>query len=98
MKDITLVSHLKALGPASPVSRPQGAGEGFAEFLKTAVADVSKQQVEADKAIENLQTGKSRNVHETMIAMEKADVSLRMLVQMRNKAVEAYQEIMRMQV
>lgn len=99
MADITLVSHLKSLSPIAPVAQTPAAGAGgFGELLKTAIADTNTQQIQADKAIENLQTGKSKNVHETMIAMEKADVSLRLLVQMRNKAVEAYQEIMRMQV
>ena len=43
-------------------------------------------------------TGRSHNIHETMIALDKADVSFRMLTKVRNKAVEAYQEIMRMQI
>jgi flagellar hook-basal body complex protein FliE len=41
-------------------------------------------------------TGKSKNLHEMMVALNKADLSLRMLTSVRNKAVEAYQEIMRM--
>jgi flagellar hook-basal body complex protein FliE len=71
---------------------------GFADTLSSAVAQVNKAQVNADRAVEQLQTGEAKNLHEVMITMEKADISLRLMVQMRNKVVDAYQEIMRMQV
>lgn len=97
MKDITLVSHLQSLAPQSAkgIKPPQ---EGFGKALEEAVTQVNNQQVEADKAVEKLQAGEAQNLHEVMISMEKADISLRLMVQMRNKVVEAYQEIMRMQV
>jgi flagellar hook-basal body complex protein FliE len=98
MSDITLVSHLKSIIPTQSSANPTAAGSGFAETLKAVVDDVNTTQLEADKAVERLQTGESKNLHEVMIAMEKADISLRLTVQMRNKALDAYQEIMRMQV
>ena len=52
----------------------------------------------ADQKIEDLATGKSSNLHETMIAVEKADIALRLMVQVRNKMIDAYQEVMKMQV
>jgi flagellar hook-basal body complex protein FliE len=52
----------------------------------------------ADQAVLKANTGESVNLHELMIAMEKADISLRLMVQVRNKAIDAYHEIMRMQV
>ena len=52
----------------------------------------------ADQAVLDANTGENMNLHEMMIAMEKADISLRFMVQVRNKAVDAYNEIMRMQV
>ncbi len=97
MSDITLVSHLQSIGaPSAAAKKPAAAG--FADALKSAVEDVNRSQVEADKAVEKLQTGESKNLHEVMISMEKADISLRLAVQMRNKVLEAYQEIMRMQI
>jgi len=97
MNDITLVSHLNSLAtpPAAPARTAVG---GFAEALNKAVVEIGQTQAEADLAVERLQTGESKNLHEVMIAMEKADISLRLAVQMRNKVLEAYQEIMRMQV
>ncbi len=98
MSDITLLSQLKSIIPNSSATKSADVGSGFSEALKAAVDDVNKTQLEADKAVEQLQTGESENLHEVMIAMEKADISLRLTVQMRNKVLEAYQEIMRMQV
>jgi flagellar hook-basal body complex protein FliE len=97
MKDVTLVSQLKALATPTPLHKAPAA-PGFADMLKSAVADTSRLQVEADRAAVALQTGEAKNIHEVTIAMEKAEVSLRLMVSMRNKAMEAYQEIMRMQV
>ena len=53
---------------------------------------------EADKAVEQLLSGEKQDVHEVMLSMAKADVSFRMMIEVRNKLVEAYQEVMRMQV
>ena len=52
----------------------------------------------ADQAVLKSNMGENVDLHEMMIAMEKADISLRLMVQLRNKAIDAYHEIMRMQV
>ncbi len=98
MQDITLVSYLKALPAAGPDTAAKSVGQGFSRALQSAVAQVNENQLVADRAVENFQIGESRNLHEVMISVEKADISLRMMVQVRNKVIEAYQEIMRMQV
>ncbi|MDX9710234.1 MAG: flagellar hook-basal body complex protein FliE [Trichloromonas sp.] len=99
MSDITLLSHLRQIStPPAQSGAPAQGGGGFAKALGEALASVNSAQAEADLAVEQLQTGESRNLHEVMIAMEKADISLKLAVQMRNKVLEAYQEIMRMQV
>ena len=60
--------------------------------------DVNKLQIAADKKIEEFATSKEKDLHGTMIAMQKADVSLRLLLQVRSKLTNAYQEIMRTQL
>jgi len=55
-------------------------------------------QMQSDQAIQQLSTGENRNLHETMIAVEKASISFQFMSQIRNKALEAYQEVMRMPV
>jgi len=98
MSDITLVSQLNAMRPVGNVAPAAPAAEGFGEALKAAVGKVNDAQLAADGAVEKLQTGESRNLHEVMISLEKADISMRLLMQVRNKVIEAYQEVMRMQV
>lgn len=73
-------------------------GKGFADVLKSTVEKVNDAQLQADQAVNDLHAGKAKNIHEVTIALEQADISLRLMVQMRNKAMDAYQEIMRMQV
>lgn len=70
----------------------------FADLLKNGVEAVNKSLVEADKASMDLATGKSSNIHSAMLAATRAELGFNMLVQLRNKAIEAYQEVMRMQV
>lgn len=67
------------------------------KVVKGFVADTNAQQIEADKTVEMLATGQSDSVHETMLALTKADLSLRVFMEVRNKVMEAYQEVMRMQ-
>lgn len=75
-----------------------GDGGSFGTLLQQAVDRVNGLQQNADAAARSFALGQAPSVHDTMIAMEKADVSLRLTTKVRNKVVEAYQEIMRMQV
>lgn len=79
----------------SSVSKAQA---GFGELLAKTIGDVNQKQISGDAAAEKLQTGEAKHLHEVMIAVEEADISLRMLVQMRNKVQQAYEEIMRLQL
>lgn len=95
--DITMTAHLKGL--TQPKNTPiQQMGDKFGEMLKTSIAEVNQAQISADRAAEQIAAGETKNLHGAMIKLEEADISLRLMVQVRNKAVEAYQEIMRMQV
>jgi flagellar hook-basal body complex protein FliE len=71
---------------------------GFDDMLSSMISKVNDSQLAGDQAVTQLQSGDAKHLHEVMIAVEEADISLRMLVQMRNKALTAYEEIMRMQV
>jgi flagellar hook-basal body complex protein FliE len=75
-----------------------GHSGSFATLLQQSLERVNDLQHEADTAARAFALGQAPSVHETMIAMEKADLSLRLTTKVRNKVVEAYQEIMRMQV
>jgi flagellar hook-basal body complex protein FliE len=87
-------------GPVSPnVERSTEAGaQSFGEMLSSSIEKVNDAQNQADTAVKEMIAGRNKNIHETMLLMEKADMSFRMLMQVRNKVLEAYREVMRMQV
>lgn len=74
------------------------ANSSFGETLSKAITDVNALQAEAGKQVERMVTGEAVDLHEVMIAVEKAKTSFDLLMEIRNKTVEAYREIMRMQV
>jgi flagellar hook-basal body complex protein FliE len=83
----------------APKADEQGAGgQSFMDHLRDAVKDVDAKQKSADTMAIELATGKSGNIHETMLAATQAELSFNLMVQLRNKALEAYTEIMRMPV
>ena len=86
------------IGGSSSTSSTSDAGKSFADTLKDAVSSVNEMQKSSDKAMQALATGKTDNVADVMIAAEKADIALRVMVQVRNKIIDAYQEVMKMQV
>lgn len=73
-------------------------GMSFADHLKQGIHEVNAQQVHSDKMSMELASGKSGNIHETMITATQAELAFNLMVQMRNKALEAYTEVMRMPV
>lgn len=70
---------------------------GFSQMLKDAIGQVNKRIVEADGLSQRLAMGEHLDIAQVMSAMAKADISFRLLLQVRNKALNAYEEIMRMQ-
>jgi flagellar hook-basal body complex protein FliE len=97
------------IGPLNPnlqvpeIRTPQSraaekGGPAFGDILKDAISTVNEVQKQSDREIQKLMTGESQDLHTTVIAMQKADLSFQLMMQVRNKIVEAYQEIMRMQM
>jgi len=70
----------------------------FGQFLEDSLIKVNDLQVKANESIEKLATGKSKNIHETLLMVEKADIAFKAMNQMRLKVLDAYKEVMRMQV
>jgi flagellar hook-basal body complex protein FliE len=79
-------------------SATQNGKSSFIDHLKEAVDEVNQSQITADKKATDLATGKETNIHDTMLSATQAELSFNLMVQVRNKALEAYQEIMRMPV
>ena len=77
---------------------PQSAAKSIATSFQKMFDEVNKDQIHAEKKVAEMMTSKNKDIPGTIMAMEKADISLRMLMAVRNKIVNAYQEMMRMQV
>ena len=82
----------------NPVASGNDAGPSFAATLKEAINNVNQVHLDADRKAQELATGKTDDIAGVMLATEKADIALRVMVQVRNKIIDAYQEIMKMQV
>ena len=73
-------------------------GSAFSEVLGNAIEQVNSLQAQAGEEVQKVMTGDATDIHTAMIAVQKADVSFQMMMQVRNKLVSAYQEIMKLQV
>lgn len=90
------INPLTGMAPDMPGFKSPKADKGFGDTLKKAVDDVERLNQKADNSMEDLATGRSKTLHQTMIDVEKADIAFRLMVTVRDKAVSAYQEIWRM--
>lgn len=79
-------------------ARADESRESFDNILKKFVTDVNSLQIQADELQNKLATGEVTDIHDVMIAVEKANLSMELMLEIRNKIIEAYQEIMRMPV
>jgi flagellar hook-basal body complex protein FliE len=86
-------------GAAAPVQQgPAAAADSFGSMLRDAVSQLDSLQKSADANVTRLATGQPVDLHEVMISMEQSNLGLQLAMQVRNKLIEAYQEISRMQV
>ena len=83
-----------AIGPAAGVDQPAGFGAWFAQEMGA----VNTSLIEADNEVRKLAAGEVASLHEVMIHMEETKLSFQLLAQVRNRLLDAYQEVMRMQV
>ncbi len=78
---------------------PQGGGTGdFRSMLNSAIQNVSSAHHNADASVQSFLNGETDEIHSTILATQRAELEFDMFIQVRNKVVSAYQEIMRMQV
>ncbi len=72
--------------------------QSFSEIIENFIKDVNNDLLTAKQVEQDLSLGKIQNIQEAMYLIEKSDISFRLLTEIRNKALESYQDIMRMQV
>jgi len=83
-----------------PVQGPRfpNAERNFAAEMEAAIEQVDSLQEDADRAVQQVASGKDVNLHGMTLSLEKADVALRTMVTVRNKVVDAYQQVMNMSI
>ena len=100
MQDINKVSGLSTadLFGKNKVSDTATAGEGFANVLKKSLSEVNDMQEASQKAMSDLATGQVKDLHQAAIAIDKAEMSMKLMLEVRSKALNAYKEISRTQM
>jgi flagellar hook-basal body complex protein FliE len=83
---------------AAPAKPAAGNDLPFADMVSNLIKDTSQQQGAVDQSLEQLITGKSDSIHDVVLAASRADLSFRLVMEIRNRLISSYQEIMRMQV
>ncbi len=92
------LSQTQPLTPLQPVNRPAQGPSNFGELLLDQLQEVNRTQQSADTAVHSMLTGESVNQAEMLTAIQKADLSFRLLLQVRNKLLDAYQQLSQMQI
>jgi flagellar hook-basal body complex protein FliE len=94
LSDLRPVSGDLTPGAASATS----GGDAFSSVLGRLVNEVNAKQAAANEAVSDLQSGQNVSLHQAVVAMEEASVSFQLMVEIRNRLLESYQELMRMQI
>ncbi len=103
-KQMNSVSNLSSYSPqmlraALPPDQTEAAGAStFKDLLIDSIKEVNSMQQAADRAVEELAAGENVNPAEVLTAVQKADIAFKLMMQMRNKMVQAYQEIQNIRV
>lgn len=98
MEIARIASSLTPSPLSAPGSVSRGQSDSFRKVLGNAVEELNRLQHNADDAVNRLALGEAVDLHNVTIAVEEASVAFQLAMQVRNKLVEAYQEVMRMQV
>ena len=97
------VHSIKALSTADLLANKSGnatevSSTDFAQELKNALGNVNQMQVYGEKAMSDIATGSVKDLHQAAIAINKAEISMKLMLEVRNKALNAYKEITRTQM
>ena len=102
MNEIQRISDLQGLSSAPGVAKGAQAnaagGPSFKETLQSFLKDVNEMQAKADQSIQRMAAGEITDVHQVMASVQEANVSFNMMMEIRNKVVDAYNEILRLRL
>jgi flagellar hook-basal body complex protein FliE len=95
-----MINRISGISPVLPLDATTkvNKADGFQDILRDALARVENSRTAADQAVDQFLTGDGQDLHTTVLATQKASLDFEYLLQVRNKVVQSYQEIMRMQL
>jgi len=73
-------------------------GKSFGDILKKSIGEVNEIQKAGEKAMEDIATGQVKDLHQAALAIDKAEINMKLMLEVRNKAINAYKEILRTQI
>jgi flagellar hook-basal body complex protein FliE len=97
INNINALSTADLLTNKSSVTQPSS-GDAFAKSLKSAMAEVNDLQETSEKAMSDIATGQVKDLHQAALAIDKAEISMKLMLEVRSKALNAYQQISRTQM
>ena len=83
---------------AKPTATKKLDGNDFSQLLKKSINELNQAQESSDKALADMATGQVKDLHQAAIAIGKAETSMKLMLEVRNKAISAYKEILRTQI
>jgi flagellar hook-basal body complex protein FliE len=92
------ISSIGGASPIAPIDPNHKAGSGFGAVLQDAIHKVEEFKTTASNGVEAFLSGEGEDLHKTIMATQRAELAMELFQQVRNKVVQAYQEVMRMQV
>lgn len=95
---IAKLAHLTTSGNVDKTSATTSASDSFGQMLQNALSQLSQKENAANEMTTRLAAGEDIELHQVMLTMQETDMAFQLAMQVRNKLVEAYQEVMRMQV
>ena len=95
---IEAINALQAPTTQASHTAPGTAAPGFANWIEQEVSSLNTQLVTAEQGVQKVATGTAENLHEVMLQLEQARLAMQVASQVRSKVLEAYQDVMRMQV
>ena len=97
----TAIQSISPLSIAETTNKTQATsaeGSDFFSILQSAIGDVNEKQKTADNALGQIATGQVKDLHQAAIAIDKAEISMKVMLEVRNKAINAYKELLKTQI
>jgi len=88
----------QTVAPSPRDSKPTGGDLPFADMVKNLVAETNQQQINSQDGVRQLVTGETDSIHDVVLTTSRADLAFRLMMEIRNRLIASYQEVMRMQV